>query len=419
MGVPVDDEYADDHEEEQKNQPENRPVNHVPELITAIRRTNFDDVKALIDEHGQDLWKGVHHSLCQCGCTVGVEPLKVLFNVVDELLLFESKEEEAEAYTATKLEYIQRLIDENVLLMETVSDEFIIDQFCEIYGKTPNVARVRLIIRNISRDRLVNMRGKENVNPIMAVTCSSATSAQTNELVDELMAYGVDYKVKRNDGYSPFFIAVTSLDVPLVEKFRHGTDVNALIDWSVYTDGEHVSNYVNILHRLLPRFATSKRPDWLDALRRIIAILFDMGVNINAVSSYTNVSAYSLIIAYDYIDLLPITKDEFWARVGEDKRGIKYPLHHPHQYSLDPQGEHYTDNRIARRTVRVRQLYKYLHKIRFKKDQDTINDTVAHITHFCSQYTKEQREQLYNDIDSATHDLFGYMQIPEVKSLFE
>ena len=410
MSAPPD--YADHHMEDEREQQESS----VSKLITAVSAMKFDDVKALIDKHGQSLWKGVHYHGCVCGCARTSKPLELLFSVVNQGSVGHAV---GGAYSSNKLEFIQKLIDSSVLKMETVSDEFIIDKFSDIFGQSANVSRLRLIIRNITKDRLVNMRGPENVNAIMAVMCSCASFEKIDELVDELLQCGVDYKVKRDDGYSPFFIAITHLNVKLVEKFKVGNNVNELINWQVYNDdGEPTSDYVNILHQLLPRRATTKRPDLLNALRQIIAILFNLGVNIKSVSSHTKVPAYSMIIAYEYIDLLPISRDQFWAWIGHDKKGVKYPLLDEYQYELDPDKDVYFGDRITARHPRLTDLYDYLYKVRFKKDPATINYTIAHIKHFYSQCKKEKLPLLEDDLRDATGNLYGYMEIPEIKALF-
>jgi hypothetical protein len=385
----------------------------------AVRAGNYDKIKSLIWKHGQSLWTDVYHYSCMasgCGCAEEDNALDNLFSI--------NTSDDNKTYNEEGIRFIHRLVDNKILLPSTINDEFVMKKIGELYGWIGDVAKSEALIKIIPKQRLVSMLDEYGQNLIHCVISSYASDEQTTALIDKLVDIGVSYRLPRKDGYTPFLLAVGKLNVTLMDKFRNGANVNQLINDEEYIVNPQtgkikaMDNYINILHRICCRHAIAKTPKYIFELKHAFKILFEMGIDVNYVSTF-GVSAGSYIVAYNMFPLLPISKDEFWDLFGNDKKKIKHLPKEGDDYQLQNFRKYSGSDEEHELDKQIHPLLSQLHKNRYKKDQETIDITIIMIKNKLATFYKDYLVDISGHIHNATHNLFGYGDITEIKAFFE
>jgi hypothetical protein len=392
---------------------------NVQELVDAISALDYATIVELVKNNGHAIWTGKHLSKCMCGCVETDIPIKMLF------FMASGDDESIRTHNANKLVLIQKLIDSKVLLCETLTDDFIMGEFSHIYGWDDCIKKIELLLKNLTPERIQKMRDEHDQTPILAVMIGHSSQQQCTKLVTQLMEIGVDFAHARNDGLTPFMHACFDLNLELIEKFRTSATTpinpNQLYNCQDYVNDELVDNYISILHRILPMYATNKDLAILADMRKVLKILFEMGIDIKYKSSRQHIFVYSYIISYGWIDFLPITANEFWTLIGLDKdknNGGMYALHEQYTYSCDTIKLSHSNGNVAD-DLQMINLIKYLHARKYKKDYKTIQKTISYLKETLALFPVNYLKSISPDIGYSTHSLYGYQNLPEIMAYFE
>jgi hypothetical protein len=389
---------------------------YVALLLQAVRDGRYRKIEALIETHGQSLWIETFHSTCGapgCGCVERTTPLKALFRI--------NTDPTTREYDTERLALIQRLIDEQILSVETLDDKFVMDNL-QMFGWVGDLKKVELLLHNIPVDRFIAMRDEYEQTALHVVLSGSSSEAQMISVGERLIEMGVPTGAKRDDGYTVFALAVDSLCVPLVRMLRGTSDVDDLLTRSQYTPNpltgkkEYVPNQINLLHRILPYHALLKSPEALEDMRQVLEILFEMGIDLNYVDSF-GVPAYRYVIAYQWIPYLPFSEEEFWNRIGLEQKYQEHPLREGYQDEMDLEDVfQYSEPGLD---ARIAVLFESLHATRYQKSPQTIAQTVVRLKRELETYPPQYLARNSSNFSNATHRLFGYKCLPEIEKFFE
>jgi hypothetical protein len=403
------------------------------QISTAIDKNDLAGVKKCVDDHGQTVWSNKHHYKCQCGCAETTKALEHLFNV--------STSDDNKTYDVSRVQFIQKLIDEKILELSSITDEFIFKTFQGAFGWIGGWAATDLLIKNIPHSRLITMRDEYGQTAAHALICSNSNENQVLPRINTVLRMtpepaalrksvpsafqSLDPKICRKDGYDCFLLAISNQDIKLAQRFLHFSSPNKLINWDQYDKKtkKFVPDYINILHRIMPKHAIMKKPEWLANMRTALDMLFNHpsgdSIDITYVST-AGVPAYAYIISYDWIDFLPISADEFWKRIGEDKKNVQFTDQQEYnQYELREFRNFGGCGPAHELDSEIMKLFTHLHSIKYKKDQATITATIQHIKITLDGFPTDYLRDISSAVYNATHRMWGYMALPEVNAYFE